>query len=95
MAMDGVRPMKRSTIPIEGSPHSSVDMEAPRMHHQSHQLQQVPNMYGEPLPTSIPMGYGYEIPMNDGFQGPHPGFAPQQVQMEPMTFFLDDGEARM
>jgi hypothetical protein len=33
--------------------------------------------------------------MNDGFQGPHPGFAPQQVQMEPMTFFLDDGEARM
>lgn len=95
MNMEGMRPMKRSTIPMEGSPHSSVDVEAPRMHHQSHQLQQVPNMYGEPLPTSVSMGYNYEMPMNDGFQGPHPGFAPQQVQMEPMTFFLDDGEARM
>ena len=72
------------------------------MHHQSHQLQQVPNMYGEPLPTSVHMGYAYDLPMrasyeNDGFPGPHPGFAPQNMHMDhqmkveqPMTFFIDD-----
>jgi hypothetical protein len=93
ITLEALRPKKKST------PHGSPCIEAEAM-------PPVPNMYGQDIPTSVPVGYDlplrmeHEHMMDHGHHGHH-GYAHHQhhhvqpMQMNsPTTFFFDDADVR-
>ncbi|KEY69904.1 hypothetical protein S7711_09005 [Stachybotrys chartarum IBT 7711] len=88
MSLEALRPKKKST------PHGSPCLDAEMM-------QQVPNMYGEAIPTSMPVGYDLPLRMDHEhmmaseqhlYAAQH-NHAPMQLN-SPTTFFFDDADVR-
>jgi hypothetical protein len=96
ISLESLRPKKKST------PHGSPCIEA-------ESIPPVPNMYGQDIPTSVPVGYDlplrmeHEHMMDHGHHGHHGhhGYAHHQHHIQqpmqinsPTTFFFDDADVR-
>lgn len=107
-SMEEMRPKKKPSTPTSGH----YRPESPVIGHgeplpMNHTLDNVPNAYGEMIPTyhthpptsvppeewALPMRMGTEP--QGGFQDQHHHYAPVQQEADPMTFFFDDTEGRM